>query len=326
MKTNKPNKQPDPANNLTTFLQSMQNMEASYKALMEAVSTTSRRELLRALIQHWPHPFEVMDSKAKGGRHYVDSDKFEFKTGELLDAWDNGMTEVLRRIHNELEDYDIEFLKKQLADENPNLTLTMEMYVNRVQQFMEAYFPVPAPEPFYSFNGFTMEQKDYMMPALKVLNQDKDGMFWSPMYVCPWENNELIANHQDGTSPLSRLLAHTVAAEMHEQNFEEAMGHCDCGIYASVNMDELKQYVWAGEQEAVWQDKHITFEQKDHKLCIIEPYSDATVWMARKGWKASKAFVSEVVGETITINDASELLSMVWQRHLDVDSLYRLER
>lgn len=92
---------------------------------------------------------------------------------------------------------------------------------------------------------------------------------------------------------------------------------CDCGIYASVNFDEIGSYLDEDDN-----DETPGEEKTKPVLCIIEPKEGADVILSRKGWRAGAAFISEIVGETIDIDAASQLLSIAWHRPIDIQRLY----
>lgn len=197
------------------------------------------------------------------------------------------------------------------------------------EALMASKYPPFSPEIVHTFN------KDYYLPALKVLERDSKGSFFSPSRTAEWVDNELVAECKSERGGITFQL--TVKGyelvdpkPMHKAPDES----CDCGIYGSVHMEEVRGYL---EKEDV-QTKQVMYygswqggppqilEEKKNVLCIIEPSEDAEVILCRKGWKASKAFISEVVGETISIAEASQLLSMAWQRNIDVRRVFNEDR
>ena len=159
-----------------------------------------------------------------------------------------------------------------------------------IESAMDTLYPPFEPEIIYSASG-----KEYFMPALKVLEY-YDGRFYSPTFGNLWsEDMELNAVCDDGRihpSPNSG---------------------CACGIYGSVNLDEINRYLYPID---------ILTISRIRSLYLIEPGVGADVIMCRKGWKASSAFISEIVGETISIDEASSLLSIAWNRKLDIRRVF----
>jgi hypothetical protein len=76
---------------------------------------------------------------------------------------------------------------------------------------------------------------------------------------------------------------------------------CDCGIYGSVNLDEVSYHMVAREPNNMLVTLYDRNPIGERVLCIIEPSEYAEVILARKGWRAGAAFVSEIVGETLTV-------------------------
>lgn len=302
---------------------SMSQMEEAMRNLSQSVTRMSKTELLVAALQAWPFPFGIDRSDRSGGPIFIDTEKFEFSVGSLLDIWNHfPMSNWLERQYNESETKDSHAVFDMMAHYPSDTMMSMEGFALMVKHYFDTAYPIPTPEMFSSFSAQAMEQKDYFLPGLKVLNWNSlDGTLWSPVYHVPWTNNELMADHVRRGGALGAFMGsgdHTM--------IEQAMGTCDCGIYSSVNMSELWQYLSLPDSQAQAMGMDFRFRKEDRRLCIIEPFSNATVWMARKGWKASKAFISEIVGDTISVQDASELMSMVWQRPLDLTQLYREEQ
>lgn len=135
--------------------------------------------------------------------------------------------------------------------------------------------------------------KDYYLPALKVLHLYKDRIV-SPSWRKVWTDNRL-----DAACGISRRFQTFRALPAHPAPDES----CECGIYASVNLTEIMNYFRSSPNSI---------------LTIIEPEPDAKVVLCLKGWRASSAFISEIIGETMSVDDASNLLSIAWKRNLDV--------
>lgn len=191
---------------------------------------------------------------------------------------------------------------------------TAEKIQNMAERYMDEVYPMPLDRVVTSFHASTFQHKDYYLPALKVLNL-RDGVFYSPARTAAWKNNELIANHlevEENDPTTRKYVVNVPKRRPHKPSLE-----CDCGIYGSVNTEEIGIYLnYDGDHSMVMMDPN--FSMSERRLVLIEPSNKADVFIARKGWKASKAFISEIVGETISFPDASELLSMVWQRPVDV--------
>jgi hypothetical protein len=181
--------------------------------------------------------------------------------------------------------------------------------------------------------------KDYYLPALKVLKRS-GGRYFSPQKESEWKDMELVARCEQDSGPwLGGRMKYVqlpngdidiVAVGTEEYpslpRHEAPDSECDCGIYGSVNMDELFGYfqpsgaefyarMVLGRYDAHPRDTGVA-------LCIIEPSPDAKVILCRKGWKASKAFISEIVDKTISIDDASNLISIAWHRPMNIRMLY----
>lgn len=184
------------------------------------------------------------------------------------------------------------------------------------EAFMNYRYPKPRDQVFTSFHAATFTHKDFYLPALKVLNF-KDGEFYSPARTAKWKNLELKAEHLVVDMDLGKGKYFVTKAQMkHKVDMV-----CDCGIYGSVNVEELGTYYhYTRDTGMIQMDPNFT--KADRRLVIVEPSNDAGVFLARKGWKATRAFISEIVGDTMSIQDASEMLSMVWQRRIDVNQVF----
>lgn len=200
------------------------------------------------------------------------------------------------------------------------------------EALMQAKYPPFTPEIVSTLS------KDYYLPALKVLEMDKNGKFFSPSQTGEWIHNELVAECQasGGYGHWTIRISYPFGTEevtpvgKHKAPHED----CDCGIYGSVHMEEVRGYLEKDTQInastmafSSWRSSPPQIlEEKKRVLCIIEPSEGAEVIVCRKGWKASKAFISEIVGETISIAEASQLLSMAWQRNIDVRRVFHEDR
>jgi len=166
--------------------------------------------------------------------------------------------------------------------------------------------------------------KEYFLPALKVLVY-RDGKYFSPQRGAEWKDMELEAYCQS-TNIKVTFDGATIEPTGHIAPHEG----CDCGIYGSVNIEEIaewlfkpseqqRRYMTMGDwdwKEGTYIESKIVVEEPRNVLCIVEPYPGATVHLCRKGWKASKAFISEIVWETISEEGARSLLENAWQREI----------
>lgn len=298
---------------------SMADMQEAMRRLTERMSLESNRELLAAAFSSWPMPLQIT-MQYNEPPVYVDTGAFKFKMKDLMEIWGHlSVPGWVEHHFNEVEQADSDSLFSHINTLDPSSEMTIDVFMEMITKYFDSQYPVPLARPFTSFNGFTMEQKDYFLPGLKVLNLDSDGVFWSPVYAVPWTDNELSADHHPHPAQPQLL------GSQYHPDIRSTMGVCNCGIYASVNLTELRSYFMMEDAYARNHGMDTRFTRRDRKLCIIEPSSEAIVWQARKGWKSDKAFISEVVGETISIPDAAELLSMVWQRRLDLSTLFSQE-
>jgi hypothetical protein len=208
-----------------------------------------------------------------------------------------------------------------------------------IEAIVEKYFENTYPE-FMPEVVSTME-KDYFLPALKVLERRKDGLY-SPHYSERWDDMELKATcrrvlSKDITYQIGGMIRAAYGMPDNTDEVTQSQHHrspddeCDCGIYGSVNLEELKVWMEPEKEDDSWMmgfnpaiyPGNEEFSEKHEKvLCIIEPSEDAKIILCRKGWRASSAFVSEIVNETIGMSAASQLLSMAWHRLIQVGRIY----
>lgn len=211
-----------------------------------------------------------------------------------------------------------------------------ERDIERIKGVVDNYFD-------YAYPKFTPEiitalDKEYFLPALKVLNRTKDGRFYSPSHEVEWKNMELVAecralSFNPPQIKYRKSLNGGMDAFISAGDFIPAHNkhhapdfNCDCGIYGSVNLEEISSYIKPKDIDyakllASWSNEHLE-EESMRSLCIIEPFPDAKVILCRKGWRAEKVFISEIVEETISISDASNLLSIAWHREIDIRRVY----
>lgn len=207
------------------------------------------------------------------------------------------------------EDEDIEDIDRQA------MRAVVDSYMNRT-------YPTFEPEMVYA------PQKEYFLPALKVLFHHKERLF-SPGFDSEWKDMELHAQCIPGWA-VPNAVEHDAPGE-----------HCNCGIYGSVNLEEIYSYLHLQKKiprimsrtipiiygvnydrppiSAYMQSEDVVLEPV---LCIVEPCPDAKVILCRKGWRASHVFISEFVENTINLQDASKLLSIAWHRDINLTRLY----
>lgn len=210
---------------------------------------------------------------------------------------------------------------------------TEEHDIREIQKAIDLYFDKAYPD--FEPEVIVAREKEYWLPALKVLKYYK-GKFSSPSVDATWRDMELHA------ICVKRDMPSITSVPMNEHSAPDE--HCDCGIYGSVNIEEIEEYLFRGVNPmasgGVWgmsptfvlldgmyvDDIHAytmaTRDQPRNVLCIIEPYPDAKVIRTRKGWKASHAFISEIIPDTMNLSDASRLLSIAWHRNIDIRRLY----
>jgi hypothetical protein len=216
---------------------------------------------------------------------------------------------------------------------------------NYIERYFNEMYLVFEPEIIHGMD------KDYFLPALKVL-KFIDGKYYSPGYESEWRDMELKAEcrklAEQAYLPTHKMVTddngtqYIVSVPPDLDEYRGTTRHnapeesCDCGIYGSVNLEEILEYVMTyqspnWQKTGHWQAQHLgTFASASANLppnpkpvlCIIEPSPDAKVILCRKGWKASHAFISEIVEETISERDASQLLSIAWHRPIDVRRLH----
>lgn len=191
-----------------------------------------------------------------------------------------------------------------------------------IDDAFDRIYPKFVPEIIHTF------EKDYFLPALKVLVKGDTGIY-SPQYSGKWENMELRAEclAQDFLPPqLAHRMLPNGTVEVYSLDDYKPTKHnpphegCDCGIYGSVHLEEINGYINLDASSIMSYHPYIPNKKI---LCIIEPSPGAEVVVCRKGWKASRAFLSEIVGETIPVDDASRLLSIAWKRDIDVREVAR---
>jgi len=178
-----------------------------------------------------------------------------------------------------------------------------------IQSYFESAYPDFEPEIVSTI------EKDYFLPALKVLDFDGSD-YYSPQRKNTWINGELVAACEK-IDPFASLLSPPPFLPITEERNTHRVpaDDCDCGIYGSVNLEEIRDFL----HEYIIQDQNTLLGFTIvKKLVIVEPSPDADIILARKGWKASRVFISEVVGDTISVSDASRLLSIAWHREIDV--------
>lgn len=202
---------------------------------------------------------------------------------------------------------------------------------------MDSLYPPFEPEIVHAVD------KDYFLPALKVLVY-QDDKYFSPQQQAWWKDMELEAGCAPSPWNFGAPITKALPNGQIEVTFDTPTPHaapkedCDCGIYGSVNLEEVHTYLMEGvpvqmqrqvnQLQGHWIASYGTLDGEPvepvirRKLCIIEPSPGAKVILCRKGWKASGAFISEIVGETISPEEASNLLSIAWNRKIDIRRLH----
>lgn len=282
----------------------------------EAMSKLSREEFIRAVFYTYPSeiPMSNMD-RIK----FINTANIGITAEEIQKViTPDEFTKWAENDHNDIESEDGHEFYNMFCETHFRKPVVMAELHKMIEEFMDKKYPTPLKRVVPSFNAMTMETKEYFLPALKVLNEDDLGQLWSPAFPSVWEKNELVATHM---SYGNRIVA--MYDTLHPNtDLLTAMKTCHCGIYASVNMEELGHYIRLdGSNNIMGWSLDDRFDSSHRRLCIVEPFSDAYLFMARKGWKASHVYVSEIVGETISADDASTLLSMVWHRPIDISKL-----
>lgn len=203
-----------------------------------------------------------------------------------------------------------------------------------IDDYFDYAYPTFEPEVITS----PTKDKEYFLPALKILKRT-DGRYFSPQYEVEWKDMELQAECRVVTLTAPNVIKYIkdsygnidMIADDVVPTFEHRHPapdkNCDCGIYGSVNLDEILNYVnpktldYYAQMTGRWGYDEEEYQVKT-VVCVIEPSPDADVIVCRKGWRASHAFISEIVGETISVNDASSLLSIAWHRNIDIRRIY----
>lgn len=175
-------------------------------------------------------------------------------------------------------------------------------------------------------------QKDYFLPALKVLSI-RNGEYLSTQREVRWVNMELRARCLQEPYYPPALVNPPPSLPPHKAPYPD----CDCGVYGSVNLEEIIGFIADQTNKAIQRTHYMeeigngimasayTYhaETRSHfALCIVEPSPDADYILCRKGWKASHAFISEIIGKTMDFHQAEELLSHAWRRKISLRSTY----
>ena len=190
--------------------------------------------------------------------------------------------------------------------------------IDAISRLIDLYFENTYPE--FEPEIVHAQYKDYFLPALKILDWDGQD-FYSPQRKTRWGGNELDAKcvrYNEGWNGMGyQIIAH--------KKYNHSIKDCDCGIYGSVNLEEIQDYCITTVSGAFIPMDNDPIPERiiEKKLVLIEPSPNADIILCRKGWKASHAFISEIVGETISIEDTSRLLSIAWHREIDVQELFK---
>lgn len=181
-----------------------------------------------------------------------------------------------------------------------------------IESYMSGKYPEPSLEIFSTFD------KQYWLPALKVLDKTPECLV-SPGYTAKWINGELRAE----CMAVRNIATLIYGNGLFETKYDKRPKHdapeetCNCGIYGSVNLEEIALYY----SDFLPRNSNFPLPIASKTLCIIEPFPDAKTIICRKGWKTSHAFISEIIGETMSLREASNLLSMVWNRKIDIERM-----
>jgi hypothetical protein len=194
-----------------------------------------------------------------------------------------------------------------------------------IDRFLDEIYPPFEPQVLTVFSPIAGQGivKEYYLPALKVLLHYNEAYF-SPQRRSEWRDMELTAVCQN-ENPLQYIDNPDGSIDVLGYNNPPHVG-CECGIYGSVNLEEISEWysrmntrMYQAMSAGLWSTALLgesTVSQPHAVLCIVEPSPGATVHLCRKGWKASRAFISEIVGDTISVRDAENLLSNAWQREI----------
>lgn len=297
--------------------------KVNWNELAESLASLSRAEIIRTLFATYPNSVPV----AIGNRiRFLDASNLTFSAKEVLRYVDvDDFTKWASSFHPDFEEVDGQEFYEIFIRKAEDQSLSVDEIVGMINAFMGGRYPEPNSQVFSSFNPQDMTQKDYYLPALKVLNEDEQGMLWSPAFRVPWVDDVLDATHIPygfSMTPGVSIMPDDVHLTDRRRNIDY-MSSCTCGIYATVNLDELVNYMFLEPSNGAWL-LDSRFDSSRRRLCIVEPDQHASVYIARKGWKASRVFVSEIVGKTIGIFAASNLLSMVWNRKVDLSRLSKI--
>lgn len=217
---------------------------------------------------------------------------------------------------------DVERWKKEF--EELNKKYSGGIYGNPIPYSWNEVFPEPKfPEPNYdiipSYNPMTGEQKEYWLPALKVLNWNEIiGWFVSPSRPAIWANDEL--EYEFVEANYGHGLDYRAYEFERYQDGIHPFQYKESGIYGGMVLEEIGWFLGIDTPNGYFIDP--SYDLSCRRLCIIEPFPDADVVICEQGWRAKKAFISEIVGETIDVDTVSNLLSIAWNRKIDVRGLY----
>jgi len=220
--------------------------------------------------------------------------------------------EEIEKLIQEIRDYMRQYMNAYpySVDEDVEKFDLLHVHLPDIGRYMDHMYPDFEPEVVYGFD------KEYYLPALKVLDY-WNGSFYSPSRTSEWKDGELIAYC------LRDLQYASMFDEQDIKPHEAPHEMCTCGIYGSVNLEEIAEYLIPDSNSVYYPPSSpSTSAIRNRHLCIVEPYPEAKVIRTRKGWKASHAFISEIVGQTIPVPHVNELLSMAWKRRINIRRIY----
>jgi hypothetical protein len=169
------------------------------------------------------------------------------------------------------------------------------------------YMTRPLPEMTYappSEQIISAWHKDYYLPALKVLSVLEDGIMRSPLQTGKWTDNEL-----ESRCPKTEALLFP------EKTYPHTFDECSCGVYATARDTQILPLLYP-DDFSIW---FFAYAQAPRVVVIVEPSPDAEVDLHTEGWRATKAFISEILtgpDATMSPKDAHLLLSQVWDPKL----------
>jgi hypothetical protein len=91
------------------------------------------------------------------------------------------------------------------------------------------------------------------------------------------------------------------------------LAFCRCGIHGTTNQQDVNEFMI----------RHGSYQERMAPglpvLVVVEPSPDENVIIGTHGWRAKKAFISEIItgpDKTMEWQDAVNLLSLVWDNSI----------